>query len=271
MADSSNDTDKALQSNASAGETDLEASDGTLQSILEEIASMNPVNGQVTDIQSKQTSTTDFIEVIASFSHRLFQAHSAFVESRIDGHGITLRQFVLLSAISSLGSPSQRDLTDGIGMDRSTLSEVIRRLSSNGLILQKQSTEDRRAHVISLTELGRKTLMRTAPIISQAHREFFGILSKAEIDALAGILAKLLKQDAPQRASIPTSSQDGFNSKNIESAPHADHIRNPEPAPADESDSLKRLQRARVAFDAELITKTEFEFEKRRFLEGSRD
>lgn len=178
MADSSNDSNRAAQVNVSASETDPDAS---LQSILEEIAKISPVNQQDTDTESNQNLTTDLIEVIAGFSHRLFQAHSAFVESRIDGHDITLRQFVLLRAVSTLGSPSQKDLTDGIGMDRSTLSEVVRRLSSNGLILQKQSKEDRRAHIICLTALGRKTLMRTAPVISEANKEFFSILNDVEI------------------------------------------------------------------------------------------
>lgn len=138
------------------------------------------------------------------------------------------------------------------------MSEVIRRLSSNGLILQKQSQEDARAKVVSLTDRGRKTLARTLPIISQANQEFFAALNHAEMQSLASLQARLLQLDAPQTA-------------DAEAAPSAAALvdagsRSPVTTP-----SLQRLQRARAAFEADLITGAEFESEKRRYLEGEPD
>lgn len=216
---------------------------------------MNAVDRQYNKPEREPASTTELVETLASFSHRLFQAHSAFVEARIDGQDITLRQFVLLSAISDLGSPNQRELTDMIGMDRSTLSEVIRRLSANGLILQKQSKEDARAKIVSLTDAGRRTLARTAPIISQANREFFSVLDEVEMEALARIQARLLRSEAPQM--VVRESKSSATARN-----------DVDTAPTETDASLNRLQRARIALDADLITAAEFESEKRRFLEG---
>jgi hypothetical protein len=113
--------------------------------------------------------------------------------------------------------------------------------------------------------------MRTAPVISEANKEFFSILTEVEIEALAGIQAKLLKQDAPGKHHAPRTSGDASDSHKTETAPRTAPGRSLEEKPLEEKASLKRLQRARVAFDAQLISETEFESEKRRFLEGSPD
>ncbi|MFN7056486.1 MarR family winged helix-turn-helix transcriptional regulator [Hyphomonas sp.] len=233
--------------------------DDELKDILEDIAMMNSVDQKQGDPVRDPASTTALIDALAGFSHRLFQAHSAFVEARIGGTDITLRQFVLLSALSKLKSATQRELTDTIGMDRSTLSDVIRRLSSNGLILQKQSKDDARAKVVSLTDRGRETLARMSPIISQANREFFGLLSEVEMKSLAGIQARLLRRDDPY--TVVTETAPSASARNG----------NAERQSADNTTSLNRLQRARIAFEADLITKAEFETEKRRYLEGDPD
>lgn len=259
MVDSRKQTGPAGRSSEPAADNaNPRPGDDDLGGMLEDIAMMNPADRQDGDPPHKPLSTAELIEVLAIFSHRLFQAHSAFVEARIDGHDITLRQFVLLNAISDLGSPNQRELTDMIGMDRSTLSEVIRRLASNGLILQKPSQEDARAKVVSLTDRGRKTLARTIPIISQANQEFFGALNPAEMQSLASLQARLLQLDAPQTA-------------DAEAAPSAAAVVDAGRRPPDTTASLQRLQRARAAFEADLITGVEFETEKRRYLEGEPD
>lgn len=232
---------------------------------------LNPDNRQDTTDVDTQTSTAELVELLASFSHRLFQAHSAFGEARIDGYDITLRQFVLLRALSHLGSASQRELTDTIGMDRSTLSDVIKRLSSNGLILQEQSKEDARAKVVSLTDLGRKTLRRTAPVISEANQQFFGVLDQIEMEALVGLQARLLRQDSPLQGTIPIPRESTQTAGHFEPTSPSAHGNDRDGQVQDNSASLDRLQRARIAFDADLITVAEFDAEKRRYLEGGPD
>jgi hypothetical protein len=107
--------------------------DDILVDMLNKVPSENEMEQQGPDQPNCCIPTVDDIEKIASFPHRLLQAHSSFVEPRIATQGITLRQFEVLNAALLLGKPSQRDLTDYTGIDRSTLSDIINRLTSNGL------------------------------------------------------------------------------------------------------------------------------------------
>jgi len=267
LVGSQSEFDPARHLAKSSEETDPGEHDDFLVNILEEIAMMDSMDQRETET-SGATSGYDDIEVTANFFHRLLQVHSTFVESRLQGHEITLRQFALLSAVSRLKNPTQRDLTDGIGMDRSTLSDVVRRLSSNGLVRQEQSKEDRRAQVISLTAEGRKAVDRIAPLVRKANRDFLGVLSKDELQALVGIQGKLLRLDGSKTRVMGHPADSEKDAAGIAPAASTKPRGSTDNQPQGGAEALNRLQRARAALDAGLITSWEFEAEKTRFLDG---
>jgi hypothetical protein len=49
------------------------------------------------------------------------------------------RQFALLIAVGELDEPSQTDLVEATGIDRSTLADIVRRMMQRGLLERRRS------------------------------------------------------------------------------------------------------------------------------------
>jgi DNA-binding MarR family transcriptional regulator len=67
---------------------------------------------------------------------------------------ITPRQQMVLAALAKLEEASQTRLVIATGIDRSTMADLARRMSRNGLIARRRSRRDARAYVVTLTEKG---------------------------------------------------------------------------------------------------------------------
>jgi MarR family transcriptional regulator, temperature-dependent positive regulator of motility len=84
--------------------------------------------------------------------HRAAQvAAAAFAEK---SSNITPRQLRVLATLKTLERASQTDIVDATGIDRSTITDLIRRLVKKGLIGCQRSKADTRANVITLTAKG---------------------------------------------------------------------------------------------------------------------
>lgn len=71
---------------------------------------------------------------------------------------VTFRQFIVLMAISSSNNPSQTDLVERTGVDRSTMADIMRRLSTRGMISRRRRRSDARTYTIQLTTRGFEVL-----------------------------------------------------------------------------------------------------------------
>lgn len=109
---------------------------------------------------------------------------------------LTNRQIALLRAIAD-SDLIQKDISAKIGMDRSTITDVARRLSARGLIRRRRKKDDTRAVVISITEDGRRFLLEADREVAAAEKEILRGIPLAErptframLKTIAGIEAK---------------------------------------------------------------------------------
>ena len=68
--------------------------------------------------------------------------------------GPTPRQFAVLISVLQTPGLSQTELVKASGIDRSTLTEVLRRMIYRGMISKSRAREDQRANAIYLTSKG---------------------------------------------------------------------------------------------------------------------
>lgn len=71
--------------------------------------------------------------------------------------GLKSTQFSLLNAVVAMGHPSVNELSEALGMDRTTLTRNLKPLLQAGY-LQDEAGQDRRARIISITRFGKRTL-----------------------------------------------------------------------------------------------------------------
>lgn len=110
---------------------------------------------------------------------------------------ITSPQFAALNALYREPNIDQRTLGERISLDRSTMAEVVARLSSKGLIKATRDPRDGRRKTIQLTPKGLIALQRLIPRTRVMTGRLVGALQKQEQADLLRLLTAVV--DANER------------------------------------------------------------------------
>ena len=118
--------------------------------------------------------------------HRANQIASDRFSETIGDHGLTARQVQVLAAIEANEGGSQTDIVNITGIDRSTLADIIRRLSNRKLIERRRTKEDARAYAVKLTDAGRNELALGKPAVGKVEQNLLSVLpANRQTDLLA--------------------------------------------------------------------------------------
>lgn len=105
-----------------------------------------------------------------------------------EGKGSQKRILIILL---ETGGMTQRELTERLGIQPGSVSEVLAKLENAGLILRTSSETDRRTTDIQLTPLGQAEAEDAARQRQMRHQEMFSCLSEDEKETLLKLAEKL--------------------------------------------------------------------------------
>ncbi|HWL60888.1 MAG TPA: MarR family winged helix-turn-helix transcriptional regulator, partial [Microbacteriaceae bacterium] len=83
-------------------------------------------------------------------------------------------------------------LGEELGLDRSTIADLVRRMESAGLLKRRRDDEDRRRNTLELTPLGRAELERLSPLVDAVQVELVETLEAAEVRTLRELLLRVI-------------------------------------------------------------------------------
>ena len=101
-------------------------------------------------------------------------------------------QFAALLVARERPGLSQADLCDELGLDRSTIADLVERMVRRGLLASSKSTEDRRRKVLSLTAAGAATLSDLSPAVDRINEMLTSPLADDEIEQLHSVLRRMV-------------------------------------------------------------------------------
>jgi DNA-binding MarR family transcriptional regulator len=104
---------------------------------------------------------------------------------------IGAQQFIVLKQLQVLGSCSQGELADALGIDYSNLAGVTGELYRRGLIARSRDEADRRRYVVELTDAGRQLLADADGAILAADEDMLAALGDDERDQLWELLRRM--------------------------------------------------------------------------------
>jgi DNA-binding MarR family transcriptional regulator len=120
--------------------------------------------------------------------HRAVKRADEIFAGNVAETNLTPRQYAVLMGVAENGDLSQSALSEMTGSDRTTLSEVVRRLLKKGLLQRRRCKEDTRTYVMRLTEAGREVLKSAEPNVLLAEAAFLARLGgkrrRAFVEAL---------------------------------------------------------------------------------------
>ena len=101
---------------------------------------------------------------------------------------LTARQVHVLAAIDANEGLSQTGLVAATGVDRSTMTDMILRLSKRKLVERKRNKDDSRAYAVTLTEAGRKALAAGKPALGSVEKGLLAALPARQRSELVAML-----------------------------------------------------------------------------------
>jgi DNA-binding MarR family transcriptional regulator len=109
----------------------------------------------------------------------------------MDSHLHTPDEFSFLITLMTYDSLSKSELITKQVMEKTSGSEVIRRLIKRGMIAEDADKDDKRSIRVFITKYGRDEILKILPLMSKVTKIVVGNLNAEEINTLSYLLKKL--------------------------------------------------------------------------------
>lgn len=134
--------------------------------------------------------------------HRVLQLALDIYAEESAASGLTQRQFAVLEAAAQKSGLTQTDLVKATGIDRSTLADLVSRMTTKGLLERERSVLDARAKAVRVSEGGMAALEAARPCVEAADKRILQLLPKSKRESFLDILSQLAEtaDAAPEQA-----------------------------------------------------------------------
>lgn len=105
--------------------------------------------------------------------------------------GLNVAEWRLIAVLAERQSATQAELCAATRMDKVTVSRAAIALADRGLVERAPNVSDKRSHLLSLTDSGRRLYAQVVPQALAMEKELLADLSAKEVDTLVDILRRL--------------------------------------------------------------------------------
>jgi DNA-binding MarR family transcriptional regulator len=142
---------------------------------------------------TKPASLNDNVVYLCSqFSHQFALALSRRFVAR--GLKVTPEQFTILVALLFKDGVTQKEISETLGRDKTTIARVMSNLKKNGLVKDATDESDNRAKLIYLTSKGRAIQKEAVDISGMLYMETTKGINEAHLQAGVKLLTTMLNK-----------------------------------------------------------------------------
>lgn len=137
--------------------------------------------------------------------------------------GVHPGQWRILALLTRNGAVTQRELLDILQIRAASLSELLSKLESKGLITRVKDDNDKRNVIVEITKLGEMVIAENAHNQQEISSELFSLLSEEEQNQLAELLSKLVEAWHDKRHGNGQRPQRSDNNHHQRHRHHGEH------------------------------------------------
>lgn len=137
----------------------------------------------------------------AHLIRRAHQRATQHFQQVMDGDNVSPTQFAALATILKNGAISQNHLGRLTSMDPSTISVVVRKLISEGLVKRVKSETDQRLTILTLSDRGQSYTLDRLKKSVEVGKRLLSPLTPQEKTVLMSLLTRLCEDDAAEATS----------------------------------------------------------------------
>lgn len=135
-------------------------------------------------------------ELTGSLAYLLKHAQMRLAEltgAALEPTGVTGRELAVLMVLAGREPASQQQAAQRLGVDRTTMVDLLDALEDKALVGRHVHADDRRKNVVEVTAAGRAALGRAAKAASDAEGRFLTTLTQADAKRLKSALLTLIQ------------------------------------------------------------------------------
>jgi MarR family transcriptional regulator, temperature-dependent positive regulator of motility len=145
-----------------------------------------------------------------SISEVLHRA-AARIDGKLDHHlaamGLTSRQYLLLKSVAVREGINQIGLTELTGIDRSTMTDMVGRLVTRGLLSRSKNPHDGRAYHVRITENGQQLVAQAMPLATGIDDDLLSRLGPVPREAFVQTLLDICELTDAAERQAPTAEK----------------------------------------------------------------
>jgi DNA-binding MarR family transcriptional regulator len=111
--------------------------------------------------------------------------------------GMRLKGYVALCYLLDRGAATQQELGEKMMVDANNLVLMLNELEDAGYLVRRRDPDDRRRHIVELTDAGRKAIGRAEEGMESVEEDILAALSSKERATLRALLDKALDGAPP--------------------------------------------------------------------------
>lgn len=130
------------------------------------------------------------------------QVHATLWSSAFGVHGLTSPQFAVLHVLARENALDQTTLGERASLDRTTVAQIVTRLSRRGFVARARDEFDGRRNLVIMTSAGRSAHAQASRGAYEINEKLLRSVSVEDRDALVRILGEII---ADHRLPVPSS------------------------------------------------------------------
>lgn len=119
-------------------------------------------------------------------------AVSRAFDTALASAGGSLSTWLVLMSLKTRSTANQRELAAAVGIQGATLTHHLNGMESDGLLIRRRDPDNRRVHLVELTEKGEAAFRRLRDVAVSHDRRLRTGIGDDELDLVRSVLARML-------------------------------------------------------------------------------
>jgi DNA-binding MarR family transcriptional regulator len=145
-------------------------------------------------------ATEESVSWLLNYAGRLAARRTT---SKLQVHGITPPQWTVLAQLIQQDGQSLSGLGSRALFDGPTMTGIVDRLETGGLVERRRDSSDRRVINLYLTQRGRDLMAALPPVSQMTDEEILRGLSPEQIECFVGTLRSIIARQAHEEDATP--------------------------------------------------------------------
>lgn len=134
---------------------------------------------------------SDITENIVISLRRVIRAIDQHSRHLAKSHGLTGPQALMLNEIVRAGQITGSELAKRVSLSQATVTDVIKRMQSRGLIEKSRDQIDKRKHFLTATQTGQQLVKKSVPLLQESFQTKLAELEEWEQNQLLSSLQRI--------------------------------------------------------------------------------